>query len=200
MLGSWPPSSHIRDQRDEVCAFQTESGTAHSHERFLAVIPREQRAARTALWVLAGRVESAPFSLREGLGCDMGYFQCNQSKMLQGCKHPFSWGCLGTLEPEDEDPVLWLLTFQEWWNTFTLEVRASGVITWLVAPFPFGTFPESPGFQDPGQRRLPSLVPDQNVLDKRLQECCLGLSPWVCRLGWWWGFTLITSPSARPGS
>lgn len=53
-----PPSSHIKDQRDEVCAFQTESGAAHNYESILGChTPESGERAPHGTLGSAGRVE-----------------------------------------------------------------------------------------------------------------------------------------------
>lgn len=115
--------------------------------------------------------------------------------MLQGCVVPFSWGCLGTLRNRRmRDPVSLASDLSGVMEHIHIEVRASGVITWLVAPFPFGTFLRAQDSRILVRGDCQAWCLTRMCLTKGWQECCLGLSPWVCRLGWWWGFTLITSP------
>lgn len=84
-----PPSSHIRDQRDEVCAFQTESGTAHSHESILGCHTPEssERAPHGALGS-AGRVESAPFSLRRAWAVTVDIFSAIKARCFRAVLFP----------------------------------------------------------------------------------------------------------------
>lgn len=47
-----PPSSHIKDQRDEACAFQTESGATHNYESILGchILECSERAPHGTLF------------------------------------------------------------------------------------------------------------------------------------------------------
>ena len=104
--------------------------------------------------------------------------------MLQGCVVPFSWGCLGTLRNRRmKDPVSLASDLSGVMEHIHIEVRASGVITWLVAPFPFGTFPRAQDSRILVRGDCQAWCLTRMCLTKGWQECCLGLSPWVCRLG-----------------
>lgn len=90
-----PVSSHIKDQRDKAHAFQTEYQAAkRNYESILGCHTLEcsERALRThGILCSASGVENA-----QALGCDGGYFQCNQNKMLQDTgSFLLPWGCLG---------------------------------------------------------------------------------------------------------
>lgn len=103
---------------------------------FLAVISSSAVSGlRTAL-CSAGRVEDAPFSLRRVWAVTLDIFNAIKTRCFSAVLFLSPGEVWGPLRNRRvRDPVSLVSGLSG-----VMEHRAFGVVTWLVAPFPFGTF------------------------------------------------------------
>ena len=176
-----PPSSHIKDQRDEVCAFQTESGTTHNYESILGCHTLEcSERALHGILCSAGRVENAPFSLHRVWAVTLDIFSAIKTRCFSAVLFLSPGEVWGPLRNRRvRDLVSLVSDLSGVMEHIHIEVRAFGVVTWLVAPFPFGTFLRAQDCRILIRGDFQAWCLTRRCLTRGWQECCLGLSPWA---------------------